>query len=100
MIDSIIRKINLYKDTISKRYESFRDESFNVSKNVYDLGQDRIEIEKTKLKLKKHYSQLGLYIARQYILKGYSDFSLDDKFISLNNRIKSDVLKLRRLRDK
>ena len=100
MIDNLIRKINLYKNTISKKYSKFCKESFDVSKSVYDIGQERVEIEKIKLKLKKYYSELGFYVAKQYISKGYSDFSLDDRFISLNNKIKSHVLKLRKLQDK
>ena len=100
MIDSIINKINAYKIKISNSYRNFQKSSSNATKNMYGKGKERIEIESLKIQLKKYYSQLGLYVARQYILKGHSDFSLDENFITLNNKIKKLSLRLKQLRNK
>ena len=100
MIDSIINKINVYKIKISDSYRKLQKSSSDATKDMYGRGRERIEIESLKIQLKKYYSQLGLYVARQYILKGHSDFSLDENFITLNNKIKKLSLRLKQLRNK
>ena len=100
MIDSIINKINSYKTKISKSYSSLRKNSSSATRDIYGKGKKRIEIEKLKIQLKKYYSQLGLYVARQYLLKGHSDFSFDEKFISINQKIKNDSSRLKELINK
>ena len=97
MIDEIIKKINLYKDKISRNYQNAYKDSSNISKNIYGQGKKRIEIEKLKISLKKQYYNLGLYIAKQYIVKGYSDFSLDEKFKNLNTEIKKTLINIKQL---
>ena len=100
MIDNIINKISSYKLKISKSYRNLRNNSSSATKNIYGKGKQRIEIERLKIKLKKYYSQLGLYVARQYILKGHSDFSLDERFIILNKSIKENSLRLKKIANK
>tara|TARA_Y100001970_G_scaffold70744_1_gene89994 strand:- start:1284 stop:1586 length:303 start_codon:yes stop_codon:yes gene_type:complete len=100
MINNIINKLNTYKTKISKSYRNFKKQSSSVTKGVYGKGKVRIESEQLKMQLKKYYSQLGLYVARQYILKKHSDFSLDQKFIDINSKIKKVSIELKRLTNK
>ena len=81
--------------------EEVFDDDFKVEKLRSECGLKQfLEIEKLKIELKKYYSQLGLYVARQYILKGRSDFSLDEKFVILNKNIKENSLRLKKIANK
>ena len=97
MIDEIIKKINLYKDKISKNYQNVYKDSSNLSRDIYGKGRKQIEIKRLKISLKKQYYSLGLYTAKQYITKGYSDFSLDEKFKNLNIEIKKTLANIKQL---
>ena len=100
MIDSIINKINKYKIKISNSCRGVLKKSSYATQDIYGIGKDRIEIERLKIELRKYYSQLGLYVAKQYLIKGYSDFSVDEKFIFINNKIKKQSLRLKELTNK
>ncbi len=89
MIEQFIKKINSYKSQISKKSNSLYLNSFEATKDIVEQSKDRIEIEKIKISLKKYYYYLGKYVAKQYISKGYSDFSLDEQFKILNDKIKN-----------
>ena len=75
MLEALIKKINLFKSKISNRYQSLYMSSFDASKGIVGKGKERLELEKLKISLKKYYYYLGKYVAKQYISKGYSDFS-------------------------
>ena len=66
---------------------------------MFSNSKKRIELERIKIELKKKYFDLGLYIAKQYIKKGYSDFTLDENFINLNESIKQKIAEYRKNKD-
>ena len=91
MLETFFKKIDHYKETFFKKYDKTYKTSFDATKEVLYRSKNRLEIEKTKLELKKGYYLLGKYIARQRLSKGYSDFSLDQKFEELTEKIKKNI---------
>ena len=71
-----------------------------VDKSIVGKSKKRIEIEALKISLKRYYYYLGKHVAKQYISKGYSDFSLDDKFKILNKEIKETLNQYKDLKNK
>ena len=91
MFEVLLKKIDYYKSTFLKKYDMIYKNSFDATKEVIDKSKDRFEVEKIKLELKKSYYDLGKYIAKKYLLKGSSDFSLDPKFEELTEKIKKNI---------
>ena len=100
MLENLIKKLNLYKLKISEKYNHIYKNSFDLSRNIVGKSKKRIEIETLKISLKKYYYYLGKYVAKQYISKGYSDFSLDNQFKGLNEEIKKLLNEYKGLKDK
>ena len=100
MLENLIKKINSYKIKIAKNYRSVYKNSSYFSKKIVGKSKNRIEIESLKISLKKYYYYLGKYVAKQYISKGYSDFSLDSQFKVLNREIKKTLNQYKDLKDK
>ncbi|MAX10350.1 MAG: hypothetical protein CMG13_05800 [Candidatus Marinimicrobia bacterium] len=100
MLESLIKKINSYKVELSENYKYIYKNSFNFSKKIVGKSKKRIEFESLKISLKRHYYYLGRYVAKQYSSKGYTDFSLDDQFKSLNKEIKKILNQYKDLKDK
>ena len=91
MFEDLLKKFDHYKETFSKKYNKAYKTSFDATKEVFHKSKNRLEVEKTKLELKKSYYLLGKYIAKQRLSKGYSDFSLDQKFEELTEKIKKNI---------
>ena len=91
MFEALLKKFDYYKETFLKKYDKVYKNSFDATKEVFHKSKNRLEIEKTKLELKKSYYLLGKYIAKQHLSKGYSDFSLDQKFEELTGKIKKNI---------
>tara|TARA_Y100000996_G_C22354509_1_gene574256 strand:+ start:132 stop:437 length:306 start_codon:yes stop_codon:yes gene_type:complete len=100
MLESLIKKFNSYKANLSKNYKYIYKNSFNFSKIIVGNSKKRIEFESLKISLKRHYYYLGKYIAKQYLSKGYTDFSLDGQFKSLNKEIKEILNQYKDLKNK
>ena len=100
MLENLIKKLNSYKFRISKKYHYFYENSSDLSRSIIGKSKKRIEIESLKISLKRYYYYLGKHVARQYISKGYSDFSLDDKFKILNKEIKGILNQYKDLKNK
>ena len=100
MLESLIKKLNSYKRSLSDNYKYFYKNSFNFSKKIVGKSKKRIELESLKISLKKHYYYLGKYVAKQYASKGYSDFSLDNQFKVLNKEIKKTLIQYKDLKNK
>ena len=100
MLENLIKKINSYKLKITKNYQSIYSNSSYFSKKIIGKSKDRIEIESLKISLKKYYYYLGKYVAKQYISKGYSDFSLDEHFKVSNKEIKKILNQYKDLKNK
>ena len=91
MFETLLKKFDSYKETFFKKYNKAYKDSFDVTKEVFQKGKNRLEMEKIKLELKKSYYILGKYIAKQRVSKGYSDFSLDQKFDELIEEVKKNI---------
>ena len=100
MLENLIKKLNSYKLRISKKYQYIYENSSDLSSSIIGKSKKRIEVESLKISLKRHYYYLGKHVARQYISKGYSDFSLDDKFKILNKEIKEVLSQYKDLKNK
>tara|TARA_B100001029_G_C14986519_1_gene409302 strand:+ start:247 stop:567 length:321 start_codon:yes stop_codon:yes gene_type:complete len=100
MLENLIKKLNSYKLRISKKYQYVYENSSDLSRLIVGKSKRRVEIEGLKISLKKHYYYLGKHVAKQYISKGYSDFSLDDKFKILNREIKEILNQYKDLKNK
>tara|TARA_Y100001960_G_C13957712_1_gene486705 strand:- start:189 stop:488 length:300 start_codon:yes stop_codon:yes gene_type:complete len=91
MIERLILKFSRYKQRYSKQFENIFNLSSKATYDMFDNSKKRIELEKIKIELKKKYFDLGLYVAKQYLRNGHSDFTVDEKFIKLNNAIKEKI---------
>ncbi len=99
MIEKIVFKLNNYKQKYLKKFEKVFNASSKATHGMFDSSKKRIELEKIKIELKKKYFDLGLYVARQYVKKGYSDFTLDENFINLNSSIKQKIEEYKSIQD-
>tara|TARA_A100001011_G_C14319643_1_gene849837 strand:- start:1012 stop:1317 length:306 start_codon:yes stop_codon:yes gene_type:complete len=88
LLDKFLEKIADYKKRMYDSYSSFYSSYHNKTKDILDKTRKRVEIEKIRLEIKRNYYKLGKYVAKQNILSGYSDFSMDDKFNELTANIK------------
>ena len=99
MIEKIVIKLNSYKKRYKKKFDSLSNTSYEITHDIFDNGKKRIESEKIKIQLKKKYFDLGLYVAKQNMKYGYSDFSFDKNFKSLNDSIKKKILEYQKTKD-
>tara|TARA_Y100001960_G_C14387509_1_gene686940 strand:+ start:183 stop:500 length:318 start_codon:yes stop_codon:yes gene_type:complete len=100
MLEKLIKKLNSYRFKIVQKYNYLYKNYSYLSKNIIRKSKKRIEVESLKISLKKHYYYLGEYVAKQYISKGYSDFSLDNHFKALNKDIKKILNEYKDLKTK
>lgn len=99
MIEKIVIKLSNYKKRYKKKFDSLSSVSSEISHDILDNSKKRIESEKIKIQLKKKYFDLGLYVAKQNIKHGFSDFTFDKNFKSLNESIKNKILEYQKTRD-
>ena len=99
MFEALLKKFDHYKEMVSKKYDKVYKDSFDATKEVFHKSKNRLEAEKVKLELKKNYYLLGRYIAKQNLSKGYSDFSLDQKFEELTEKIKKNIQYYKNIRE-
>lgn len=100
MLDDTIKKIGRYKIRLVFYYDYFIDKSFNYSKYVSNLTNRNIESIQLRIKIKKYYIQLGSHVSKEFIFNSHSDFSLDEKFIRLNEKIRFIKMRLSNLNNK
>ena len=88
IFDVIIRKMNDFGNNFSKKSNVFLKKAVNQSEKYANRGIEQIENEKLKWKLKKEFSALGEYIYKNNTQKNMVDYSDDEKFILLIEKIK------------
>ena len=86
-LDIIVKKMNNFGKTLSKKSSVYFNKAIHKSEEYSNKGIKQIEIKKLKWKLKKTYSELGQYIYKNNIKNNVVDYSDDEKFILLINRI-------------
>ena len=98
MIEKIVIKLNSYKKRYKKKIDYLSNISYEITHDIFDNSKKRIESEKIKIQLKKYFD-LGLYVAKQNMKYGYSDFTFDKNFKSLNDSIKNKILEYQKTKD-
>ena len=83
-ISEILSKIDLSKN---RKFIKYLNVVKRKSKDISNLSANKIEIEKSKLDLMKLYYSLGKYISNKNFNENISDFSYDEEYGKLNNKI-------------
>lgn len=83
-IINYLSEIDLSKKRIFIRYLNLlKKKSINVS----NLSSNKLELEKAKLDLMKLYYRLGKYVSKKNYNESISDFSYDEEYLNINNKI-------------
>ena len=86
-LEIIVKKISTFKKILSKKSNRLFKKAIYKSEEYTNKGIKQIEIEKLKWKLKKTYSKLGQYIYKNNVNDNVVDYSDDEMFILLINKI-------------
>ena len=86
-LDIIVKKMNNFGKTLSEKSNSYFKKAIDKSGEYADKGVQHIEVEKLKWKLKQAYTELGEYIYISNLNENIVDYSDDEKFILLIDRI-------------
>ena len=86
-LDIIVKKMNNFGKTLSEKSNSYFKKAIDKSGEYADKGVQHIEVEKLKWKLKQMYRELGEYIYISNLNENIVDYSDDEKFILLIDRI-------------
>ena len=86
-LDIIVKKMNKFGKTLSEKSNSYFKKAIDKSGEYADKGVQHIEVEKLKWKLKQMYRELGEYIYISNLNENIVDYSDDEKFILLIDRI-------------
>ena len=81
-----LSKINLNQD---KKISNYLDKIKDKGKSVTNKSIKELEIKKIKLELTKKYYNLGNYIAKKYYNDKILDFSYDEEYKFMNEKIVS-----------
>ena len=77
-------KINIQQKKLKEHIKGFRKKG----KTVIDIGKVKLEIKKIKYELNKEYKKVGKYVAYNYIKKNVVDFTYDEKYDTMLEKIK------------
>jgi len=77
-------KINIQQKKLKEHLEGFRKKG----KTAIDIGKVKLEIKKIKYELNKEYKIVGEYVAYNYIKKNVVDFTYDEKYDTMLEKIK------------
>ena len=86
-LDIIVERMNSFGKSLSKKSSIYLKKVIFKSEEYADKGIQQIENEKLKWKLKKTYIQLGKYIHNSNKDRDVFDYSSDDTFILLLDKI-------------
>ena len=86
-LEIIVKKISAFRKKISVKSNKLFKKAIFKSEEYANKGINQIEIEKLKWKLKKTYSDLGQYIYKNNINNNVVDYSDDETFILLIDKI-------------
>jgi len=86
-LDIIIKKMNSFGKELSKKSNHYFKKAINKSEEYTSKGIQKIEIKKLRWELNKAYSELGKYVYKNNVDDNVVDYSDDEKFILLINRI-------------
>jgi len=86
-LDIIVKKMNIFGKKLSERSNIYFKKAINKSEEYADRGMQQIEHEKLKWELKKTYTELGTHVYNSNNSQGTMDYSEDEKFILLLDKI-------------
>ena len=86
-LDIIVQRMNSFGKKLSEKSNLYFKKAIYKSEEYADKGMHQIEIEKLKWKLKKTYIELGEYVHSSNANKNIVDYSDDENFILLLDKI-------------
>ena len=89
IFEQTIKKLNEITDSTSQKVGSFFKKTVNKGEEYAVKGKIQIEIKKLKWDLKHLYVELGRYVSLKNREAGVIDFSHDDHYIRLLNKIEN-----------
>jgi len=87
-LDIIVQRMNKFRKFFSDKSDIYLKKAIYKSEEYADKGIKQIENEKLRWRLKKTYIELGKYIYSSNAKKNIFDYSDDEKFILLSDKIK------------
>ena len=89
IFEQTIKKLNEITDSTSQKVASFFKKTVNKGEEYAVKGKIQIEIKKLKWDLKQLYVELGRYVSLKNREVGVMDFSHDDQYIRLLDKIEN-----------
>ncbi|MBC8311785.1 MAG: hypothetical protein H8E72_05725 [Candidatus Marinimicrobia bacterium] len=89
IFEQTLKQLNEITDSASQKVGSFFKKAVNKGEEYAVKGKIQIEIEKLKWDLKQLYIELGRYVALKNREVGAMDFSHDDQYIRLLDKIEN-----------
>jgi hypothetical protein len=89
IFEQTLKQLNEITDSASQKVGAFFKKAVNKGEEYAVKGKIQIEIEKLKWDLKQLYIELGRYVALKNREGGMMDFSHDDQYIRLLEKIEN-----------
>jgi len=89
IFEHTLKQLNEITDSASHKVGSFFKKAVNKGEEYAVKGKIQLEIEKLKWDLKQLYVELGRYVALKNRETGVMDFSHDDQYIRLLEKIEN-----------
>ena len=89
IFEQTLKQLNEITDSASQKVGSFFKKAVNKGEEYAVKGKIQFEIEKLKWDLKQLYVELGRYVALKNREAGVMDFSHDDQYIRLLEKIEN-----------
>lgn len=89
IFEQTLKQLNEITDSASQKVGAFFKKAVIKGEEYAVKGKIQIEIEKLKWDLKQLYTELGRYVALKNCEGGVMDFSHDDQYIRLLNKIEN-----------
>ena len=89
IFEQSLKQLNEITDSASQKVGAFFKKAVNKGEEYAVKGKIQIEIEKLKWDLKQLYIELGRYVALKNREGGMMDFSHDDQYIRLLEKIEN-----------
>ena len=89
IFEQTLKQLNEITDSASQKVSAFFKKAVNKGEEYAVKGKIQIEIEKLKWDLKQLYIELGRYVALKNREDGMMDFSHDDQYIRLLDKIEN-----------
>ena len=89
ILEQAIKQLNEITDSASQKVGSFFKKAANKGEEYAVKGKIQIEIKKLKWELKQLYVELGRYVSLKNREAGVIDFSHDDQYIRLLDKIEN-----------